>query len=169
MLIDILTDASKSLIKYGLDRYIKKKEFETLAKCLRDRTKREIRFNLEVVSELMRSNEDLDQELKFKWIDEDRIKLFDCLKMDTFRAIEESLLPFDEVFKGVCDINKKLLEYTVKSGHTGTRLSKCDTISNLVERTYHRIEFTKLYCKSANRNPDLAYLQDMMLLILKCI
>ena len=159
-MIDIVYNLTNKLLSEGIDEYKKRKEFVNYRICIAEKVGRELRVNREIVTELQKKK-DVDG---FVWKGKPRCELYRALRTNSYESVYEGLIPIGIIFEGSFEISDDLLLQVNVSNvnQLKNRLKECDSVAELLMRTFHRLEMSKLYSEHSVRDPDLSYLGDLI-------
>lgn len=156
-----LADAAKELIRVGLKAYQVSDSRRELRTCVRAQIKRELVFNREVLNELLRTN-GTDEPT---WQGDERERLIRALRTAGFDALDAHLIPLDVFFddKLIEEQHSKVFcpDREKPPAHY-SRVQDLNSQVDLLERTYRRLHFAKLYEESGSRKPNFEYLRYLV-------
>jgi hypothetical protein len=150
-MIEYFTGIAKLVGEKGFDFVIKGKKFDSQCIALGEKVKRELKFNLEVLDEVIKINLD-DPENK-----KEKIKnLFSLMKTNTFDEIDAGIIPIRDYFPKTIQIpvNFQYKQY----------VKEVKTLSDLLERCYMRLEIIKFHLNHGTVDSDMEYLRKLILL-----
>lgn len=155
-MLDLLIGPAKDFLQLGIDEFRKRKEYKNLIIAIQDRIRREVRFNIAVLDELLKISDDHD--------DGQYEALVRSLRTDGFDQIDSGMLPLkiffaEEVAESVWP-KGGFTEGEIKQFKG--RLKSIKTQYNLLERLYHRIRLAQTFVDLGTVKSDMKYVQFIL-------
>lgn len=164
-MLDLLLEPAKIFVEKGLDFYKKTQEHKNLRVAVQDRIRREVRFNIALLTEFITEKNGVAKH-------EETIRggLIKSLRTSAFDDADSGILPLPLFFedelaneiwpsKGF-DINKEKYKEWLKA---------VKTQYDLLERVYHRIRIAKTFAECGKIHGDLDYVRFMLIAFEKSI
>lgn len=170
--MDILTVELTELLKEGWSAYQKKESTKALQDCVHEAIRRELSFNAEILSELGRTKESGNEEFPC-WAGDERLRLIRALRTKAFDSLESHLMPLKVFFNEPVTESEHSDVFGIKDEREYpahyARVRYIGTQAELLERTYHRLHFFKLYEEANGRKPSLTYMQYLVACALRSL
>lgn len=161
-MLDILIEPAKILIEKGVDFYEKTKEHQNITLMVQDKILRELRFNAEVISILIKEENISEKEIQ--------ISLRRTLKTEAFDALEGGSFPLKILFNRKLDDDDWMyISDKEQWSKYKQRIKGIETQSQLLERTYHRLKIQKILSENKIVHGDIGYIRYLMLSLKKSI
>lgn len=145
MFTPVINDVLKKIVEHGLNSRETEKELSNLRAVLREKVRREIRYNQELLDETK-----LDAGIRVLNMD-----------LDALRFACEQSIPMNLLFNQQID-EAVLLKGAGESLLFRRRLLALDTETKLMERLLHRVRITKIRAKYDLPLGDLSYIRKLM-------
>lgn len=153
------------LLEKGIDSFTKSNAARNLRGLVREQIRRELQFNRELLDELARTTSD-GSELPL-WTDEGRKTLVAAIRISSFRSLDRHLLPLTLFFDERLEEERHLEIFEVEPNGTYPpeygRVKPIHEQCELIERTYRRLAFYRVYGESSPRVPNLPYVRLLVL------
>lgn len=159
-MFDIASVFAKGVIEKGYDAFVKNNEFKHFTSAVKEQLRRELRLNVEIISELIPNS-----------IDNKAIEVIHYSK--AFEAMGTTA--FDSIASGVVPLSKLLLDEIEPKIYSKTKTIYVDRCKNhkklyqLIEHTYLRIKISKVYSASPGSKLDVEYLKFLLLSSIKAL
>ncbi|MBM9538604.1 hypothetical protein [Desulfobulbus alkaliphilus] len=151
-----MTNLILDAIKFLYQGYSEKQRKDATATHLRQAVLREISLNLEIIKEA--NNLQSTEPDKSK-------KLVENTELDAFKAVEALGIPIEIIFGGKTWSNDSAHAKQFQKGKFKQYTENIKMISDLIERTYHRLRIHQLRVKLGieKRQPSTEYLEALLL------
>lgn len=153
-MIEYFSEIAKLVAVNGIDYVVNGRKFKSQCRAFEEKIKRELKFNLEVLDEIIKINE-TDCEQKKEKIS----ALLPLLKTKTFDEIDAGIIPIKEYFPKKIEISPDN-EYR-------HYLKYAKTLSDLIEKVYARIQITSFQFIHGTVSSNFEYVKKLILLSLK--
>ncbi len=155
-MLELLTGPAKDFLKLGIDEFRKHKEYRNLIIAIQDRIRREVRFNIAVLDEVLKIKDD-HRDGQYE-------ALVRSLRTDGFDQIDSGMLPLkiffgDEVAESVWP-KGGFTEGEIKQYKS--RLKGIETQYDLLERVYHRIRLAQTFVDLGTVKSDMKYVHFLL-------
>jgi hypothetical protein len=162
-MIDILSKIVEVIADKGVDYFRDQTKLRHLRECVRDQIRRELQFNLEVVNEMQRKG---DGGEGLRWGGDARARLFQSIRTASFDALGQHMLPMRAFFEGKFVESEQVRIFQFKDGkpprHYLRHCQDLNSVELLLERTYQRLHFCRLYQEDGGRRSNLGYLELLL-------
>lgn len=149
---EIISLITKLVAEKGWEKYLKEADYKSHKKAIREHLKRELRLNIDIIGEFFPT--------PTKSISPNQISIvFNALKSSAFDSISQSVIPLSKLLDE--EINPQI--YSKTNQQYLKRCSNDTHLHNLIERTYFRINISKIYVDFPNTKIDVGYLKFLML------
>ena len=141
----VIGEIVKALVGKGASAIEDNEQVTTLRMLLRERLRREVRFNNELLS---------DNQLDLS------IRIYK-LEIDALEYVCTQALPLETLFNGELDDNRVRF-FAGDNGSHRMHMAMLSTEAQLIERLLHRIKLAKLRVEEGVRPGDVSYLKKLM-------
>lgn len=159
-MVEIASVFAKSIFEKGYDTLVKHKDFNLLVAAIKEQLKRELRLNVEIISELIPNSKDYKAMEVILYN-----KAFEAMKTTAFDSIASGVVPLSKLLSS--EINPKIYSKT-KPGYVGN-CKNYKELYQLIEQTYLRIKMSKVYSSSPGSKLDVEYLKFLLLSSIKAL
>ena len=149
-MIEYFSGVAKTAADKGIDYIISNKRFKLEVEALAEKLKRELKFNIEVIDEIIKQSKLKNIEDKQKLI-----SMFSLVKNKTFSNIDSGIIPLKFYFPKEISISKNEKYFY--------RMKSIKHLSDLIEKSYLRLELIKFQFNHGGINSDLNYLKFLLL------
>ncbi len=159
-MFDIASAFAKGVIEKGYDAFVKNNEFRYFTSAVKEQLRRELRLNIEIVSELIpNSKNNKSMEVIH------HNKAFEAMGTTAFDSIASGVIPLSKLLSD--EIDSKIYSKT-KSNYID-RCKNYKMLNQLIEQTYLRIKISKVYSASPGSKLDVEYLKFLLLSSIKAL
>jgi hypothetical protein len=159
-MFDITSAIAKGVIEKGYEAFVKNNEYKYLTSAVKEQLRREMRLNVEIISELIPNSKD------YKAIEVIHYnKAFEALRTTAFDSIASGIVPLSKLLSN--EIDSKIYSKT-KSNYID-RCKNYKMLYQLIEQTYLRIKISKVYSASPGSKLDVEYLKFLLLSSIKAL
>lgn len=149
---ELLIDPIKTFLKGGIGAFTRSKEFGHIALAVRDRVRRECKFNGAVLDDLLGSRG------KKRYTDDDALILIATLKTDAYQKLDEGVIPVALYFD--TPLQKELWpEYLRNQNRYMDYVKGINSLPELFDRTYYRILLAQTFAAHHRAQGDYRYLK----------
>jgi hypothetical protein len=150
---EVVSLITKFLAEKGLEKYLKTIEFKSHKQTVVEHLIRELQLNISIIDEFF-------PDTTSKKLAPNQIShIFNALKTSAFDSISQSAIPLSKLLEEknnpevFSTTNKQYLKLCANDSH----------LHNLIERTYFRINISKIYVEFPNSKIDIGYLKFLIL------
>lgn len=159
-MLDIVASLAKSFLEKGYEYVANRTEFQNYKKAVKEQLKRELRLNVEIVSEFFPA-----AEYKQPIAVSQYASVFALIKTEIFQKISNGEIPLSLLLSEPFDKsvlatkNKKYLNNCVND----------EKLNELIERTYFRLSIAMAYPNIPDSKMDVGYLKFLLLSSIKAL
>ena len=159
-MFEIASVFAKGVFDRGYDALVKHKDFHLLVAAIKEQLRRELRLNVEIISELIPNSND------YKGIEViHHNKAFEAMGTTAFDSIASGVVPLSKLLSD--EIEPKIYSKT-KTIYVD-RCKNHKILYQLIEQTYLRIKISKVYSASPGSKLDVEYLKFLLLSSIKAL
>ena len=159
-MLDIVSSLAKSLLEKGYEYVANRKEFQNYQKTVKEQLKRELRLNVEIISEFFPA-----AEYKQSITVSQYAPAFSLIKTEIFQKISNGEIPLSLLLYEKFD--KALL--TTKNKKYLNNCAGDEKLSDFIERAYFRLTVAMAYRNMPDSKMDIGYLKFLLLSSIKAL
>lgn len=163
-MLELFIEPAKSLLRMGIDTFKKSEDMKTLTIVVQDRIQREVKFNLEVVQQIVKKDKNGDLANP----EDVRLALVKSLRTRAFDELNNETIPVALFFS--CHLDKEKWPRNPKTWGDVERYLKHtasdQTQADLLERLYHRMYLAKTYAECGKLQGDMDYMRFLLMALL---
>ena len=159
-MLDILSSLAKVLLEKGYEYIANTKEFKNYKKSVKEQLRRELRLNIEIISEFFPA-----AEYKKPILVSHYASAFSLVRTEVFQKISTGEIPLSLLLSETFD--KSVLKTKNKK-----YLNNCandEKLHEFIERTYFRLTIAMAYRDMSESKMDVGYLKFLLLSSIKAL
>ena len=166
-MLDLFIEPAKSLLRMGIDTFKTSEDMKTLTIVVQDRVQREVKFNLEVVQQIVKK----DKNGELANPEDVRLALVKSLRTRAFDELNNETIPVSLFF--ACPLEREKWPKNPKTWGDVERYMKHtaadETLADLLERLYHRMYLAKTYADCGKLQGDMDYMRFLLMALLNSL
>ncbi len=159
-MVDIISSLAKSIFEKGYEYVANRKEFQNYKNAVKEQLKRELRLNLEIISEFFPASE-----YKQPIAVSQYASAFSLIKTEAFQKISDGEIPLSMLLSEIFDKSV----FTTKNKKYLVNCANDEKLNELIERTYFRLTIAMAYRNMPDSKMDVGYLKFLLLSSIKAL